>query len=101
MESDAAERPSSGVAAGAPQLAATPEPAGLSFGAVATILYATVGRSGRRQAGWRPRLLQAVHTQYAVTVGLVPLTMLLFAQGTVAVVRRHRGVEPDDEADLL
>ena len=77
----------------------------LSFGAVATILYATVGRVALRPA--RPpraannghvtpgadgpsrsgRLWQAlhagVHTQYAVTFGLVPLTMLLFAQVSV------------------
>ena len=79
----------------------------LSFGAVAVILYASVGRvevrvqraTGARDAraetglpqpagsGWRlrwPGLLHTVrlgaHTQYAVTLGLVPLTMLLFAQ---------------------
>ena len=59
----------------------------LSFGAVATILYATAGRTTAPlppQAGrWR-RLRAAValgaHTQYVVTVGLVPLTMLLFSQ---------------------
>ncbi|NVD73476.1 DNA internalization-related competence protein ComEC/Rec2 [Duganella sp. BJB1802] len=78
----------------------------LSFGAVAAILYATVGRIARRparapnaahDAGHAPgdaegpsrseRLWQAlqagVHTQYAVTFGLVPLTMLLFAQVSV------------------
>ncbi|CAN7294820.1 DNA internalization-related competence protein ComEC/Rec2 [Pseudoduganella sp. LjRoot289] len=88
----------------------------LSFGAVATILYATVGRtadhhrgadavavaagaaiagaasSGNRPLshGRRPQLNRrqrftadlkaAARVQYAVTVGLVPLTMLLFAQ---------------------
>jgi competence protein ComEC len=81
----------------------------LSFGAVAVILYASVGRIEERTrraagagvarggsgacaalppvAGWRqrwPGLLHTVrlgaHTQYAVTFGLVPLTMLLFAQ---------------------
>lgn len=59
----------------------------LSFGAVATILYATAGRTTAPlppQAGrWR-RLRAAValgaHTQYVVTAGLVPLTMLLFSQ---------------------
>ncbi|WP_354670177.1 DNA internalization-related competence protein ComEC/Rec2 [Janthinobacterium sp. SUN120] len=59
----------------------------LSFGAVATMLYATAGRTTvplPQQAGrWR-RLRAAValgaHTQYVVTVGLVPLTMLLFSQ---------------------
>ncbi|GJJ02134.1 DNA internalization-related competence protein ComEC/Rec2 [Duganella rhizosphaerae] len=68
----------------------------LSFGAVATILYATVGRTTRRPAphnkdvprpSRREQLWQALrigaHTQYAVTFGLVPLTMLLFAQVSV------------------
>jgi competence protein ComEC len=81
----------------------------LSFGAVATILYASVGRperhSSRRADGQgaptpsgpyasraipltrRDRMLRglraAATTQYAVTVGLVPLTMLLFAQISV------------------
>jgi len=76
----------------------------LSFGCVAAILYATSGRmarlhpeldcgeadsahsarwSGRwaaRAAGLRESLRQAAVTQLAVTVGLVPLTMLLFSQ---------------------
>lgn len=59
----------------------------LSFGAVATILYATAGRTvaplPAQASRWR-RLSAAValgaHTQYVVTVGLVPLTMLLFSQ---------------------
>ena len=59
----------------------------LSFGAVATILYATAGRTMAplppQASRWR-RLCAAValgaHTQYVVTVGLVPLTMLLFSQ---------------------
>ncbi|SEN89944.1 competence protein ComEC [Duganella sp. CF517] len=77
----------------------------LSFGAVAIILYSTVGRTVLRparpasgdvepsQAEARPmqtlaaRCWQALrigaHTQYAVTLGLVPLTMLLFAQVSV------------------
>jgi len=79
----------------------------LSFGAVATILYATVGRL-ERHSSKRPRLegepagphanraipltrrdrllrglRGALVTQYAVTIGLVPLTMLLFAQVSV------------------
>jgi competence protein ComEC len=70
----------------------------LSFGAVAIILYATVGRVMRRAA--RPdgggrhatparreqlwlALRAGTHTQYAVTLGLVPLTMLLFGQVSV------------------
>lgn len=76
----------------------------LSFGCVAAILYATSGRmaslhtgldfgdadgapssqSGRRwadrAAGLRETLRQAAITQFAVTVGLVPLTMLMFSQ---------------------
>lgn len=52
----------------------------LSFGAVALILYAGVGRIDRPTARWRAALMVAAHTQYVVTLGLVPLTMLLFAQ---------------------
>ena len=55
----------------------------LSFGAVAVILYANLGRV-QFDAGWRRTLGMAVRTQYAVTVGLVPLTMLLFAQVSLA-----------------
>jgi competence protein ComEC len=75
----------------------------LSFGAVAIILYATVGRvasraprspanhagsgatpqaSTRREQLWLA-LRAGAHTQYAVTFGLVPLTMLLFGQVSV------------------
>lgn len=58
----------------------------LSFGAVAIILYASVGRmqqysrpeTGRGQSALL--IKSAVLTQYSVTIGLVPLTMLLFAQ---------------------
>lgn len=59
----------------------------LSFGAVGIILYATVGRaqtfsnsssSGARR--WTQAFRSAAYTQYVVTLGLVPLTMLLFAQ---------------------
>ncbi|HEX8601290.1 MAG TPA: DNA internalization-related competence protein ComEC/Rec2 [Pseudoduganella sp.] len=74
---------------------------GLSFGAVAVILYASVGRTtvtknpgdpdaidpdARRATPLTRRqrlvhtLTAAVNTQYAVTLGLVPLTLLLFAQ---------------------
>ena len=56
----------------------------LSFGAVAVILVATVGRAiphaESRIARWRQALAAACRTQYAVTVGLVPLTLLLFGQ---------------------
>jgi competence protein ComEC len=52
----------------------------LSFGAVAAILYASVGRLGPERGGLRGAWRVAVRTQYAVTLGLVPLTMLLFGQ---------------------
>ena len=62
----------------------------LSFGAVAMILYASVGRmqlhsgaeSSARQR-WLAAIRSATHMQYAVTIGLVPLTMLLFGQMSV------------------
>jgi competence protein ComEC len=52
----------------------------LSFGAVAAILFASQGRIVREPAGRRSQLLAAGRTQWAVTFGLVPLTMLLFGQ---------------------
>jgi competence protein ComEC len=52
----------------------------LSFGAVGVILFATVGRVGVPTSGWRNVVRAGAHTQYVVTLGLVPLTMLLFAQ---------------------
>jgi competence protein ComEC len=59
----------------------------LSFGAVAMILFATVGRiqihAGSSLTRWE-RLLASLrsagHTQYVVTLGLVPFTLLLFGQ---------------------
>jgi len=52
----------------------------LSFGAVAAILYACGGRLGERAHGWRATLRLAARTQWAVTLGLAPLTLLLFGQ---------------------
>ncbi|XYJ08708.1 DNA internalization-related competence protein ComEC/Rec2 [Telluria sp. B2] len=52
----------------------------LSFGAVGVILYAGAGRFEARTAGWRGALRLAARTQYAVTLGLVPFTLLLFSQ---------------------
>ncbi|MES2830890.1 MAG: DNA internalization-related competence protein ComEC/Rec2 [Pseudomonadota bacterium] len=65
----------------------------LSFFAVGIILYASTGRGReveQEQEGalgrlpWRMRMLKqlraASHTQYVVTIGLVPLTILLFGQ---------------------
>lgn len=58
----------------------------LSFCAVAVILFASVGRA-RPHAGksaglekWLAAAKSAARTQYAVTIGLVPLTLLLFGQ---------------------
>jgi competence protein ComEC len=59
----------------------------LSFGAVAVILYTSVGRtvlhdadSDSPQIRWHRILKEALRSQYAVTIGLVPLTLLLFGQ---------------------
>ncbi|HJU71335.1 MAG TPA: DNA internalization-related competence protein ComEC/Rec2 [Paucimonas sp.] len=59
----------------------------LSFGAVAVILYVSTGRarlrSGTEQAParwWVGALQSAARTQYAITLGLVPLTILIFGQ---------------------
>ena len=56
----------------------------LSFGAVAAILYAGTGRVRDPATGWRAGLRAAAHTQYVVTLALAPLTMLLFAQVSLA-----------------
>lgn len=52
----------------------------LSFGAVAVILFGGHGRIGQRASGLRANLALAGRTQWSVTLGLVPLTMLLFGQ---------------------
>ena len=52
----------------------------LSFGAVAMILYATSGRIAPPETRLAGALRVAAHTQAVVTIGLVPLTMLLFSQ---------------------
>jgi len=56
----------------------------LSFGAVAVILFAAAGVEDDNAKSWRQKLGSslrvATRTQYAVTVGLVPLTMFLFGQ---------------------
>lgn len=62
----------------------------LSFGAVGMILYATSGRSGKidenpsRLSRFRHSLSMAAATQWALTIGLVPLTMLFF--GRISVI---------------
>lgn len=64
----------------------------LSFGAVAVLLYASVGRaelaseSSMTEGVWPKIVAQlriAARLQYAITLGLVPLTLLLFSQISV------------------
>lgn len=59
----------------------------LSFAAVAVILYVSVGRATdlatNAKSNWRAILKSATLTQYAVTLGLVPLTVLLFGQASL------------------
>jgi competence protein ComEC len=63
----------------------------LSFTAVGVILYASAGRSRRRSASAGPvqrlwvlkmlnTLVEASRTQWAVSLGLLPLTLFMFAQ---------------------
>ncbi|WP_329955937.1 DNA internalization-related competence protein ComEC/Rec2 [Cupriavidus necator] len=59
----------------------------LSFGAVAVIFFAArLGRDAVPEGRWqrlRTTLAAAAHTQWPVTIGLVPLTLLLFRQVSV------------------
>ena len=50
----------------------------LSFGAVAIIAYVSAGRLAA--ASW---LKQAIHTQWAITLGLLPLLIVLFGQTSI------------------
>lgn len=54
----------------------------LSFGAVGVLLFAAPGRreGDHQPRDWKAMLRSASRTQLAVTIGLVPLTMLLFGQ---------------------
>jgi competence protein ComEC len=53
----------------------------LSFGAVAAIFLVMHGRAAARvEQGWRTRLADAARMQLAVTLALVPLTIVLFQQ---------------------
>lgn len=56
----------------------------LSFGAVGVILFASVGRTEAPRTRFWSMLALGARTQYAVTLGLVPLTMLLFSQVSLA-----------------
>lgn len=56
----------------------------LSFGAVAAIFLVMHGRAALRvDASWRTRLSDAARMQLAVTLALVPLTIVLFQQVSV------------------
>lgn len=62
----------------------------LSFGCVAIILFATLGRTRQvadatlsRRQRWLARLKTEGRTQLSLTLGLVPLTMLLFGQVSI------------------
>ncbi|WP_444633730.1 DNA internalization-related competence protein ComEC/Rec2 [Cupriavidus oxalaticus] len=58
----------------------------LSFGAVAVIFYAARSGHGAPETRWQrmcATLAAAARTQWAVTAGLVPLTLLLFQQVSV------------------
>lgn len=59
----------------------------LSFGAVGVIFLAATQSTDPAASSWRQRLhgtlAQAARTQWAVTIGLVPLTLLLFQQVSV------------------
>lgn len=52
----------------------------LSFAAIACILFASAGRAGELATSRWQSLAAAARTQYVVSLGLVPLTVLLFAQ---------------------
>ncbi|HEY5800465.1 MAG TPA: DNA internalization-related competence protein ComEC/Rec2 [Burkholderiaceae bacterium] len=51
----------------------------LSYAAVTALVFAA-SREADYETGWRARLREAARAQWAVTVGLVPLTLLLFGQ---------------------
>src|SRR5882672_6394420 len=52
----------------------------LSFGAVAAIFWVTSGRVARPSENWRDKLGIAVRVQAAVTLALLPMTLVLFQQ---------------------
>ena len=53
----------------------------LSFAAVAVILYAEIGRKrSRESSSFFAGAIAGARTQWAVSIGLLPLTVLLFAQ---------------------
>jgi competence protein ComEC len=59
----------------------------LSFGAVALLLYGSMGRIPTTPTTWRARVASmvraAVHAQLLVTIGLVPMTLAIFQQVSV------------------
>lgn len=57
----------------------------LSFFAVGLLLYVSMGRSSAKKLRtkreqWLFNIQSAAHMQYAITIGLLPLTLLLFGQ---------------------
>lgn len=55
----------------------------LSFGAVAAIVWVVQGRPGTPSSRWRSGLMTAVRVQIAVTLALVPASVVLFHQLSV------------------
>ncbi|MCP4476105.1 MAG: ComEC/Rec2 family competence protein, partial [Gammaproteobacteria bacterium] len=50
----------------------------LSFGAVATILYLTWGRVGKKRRGW-----EMIRLQWGISLAMIPLTLIFFQQGSL------------------
>ncbi len=50
----------------------------LSFGAVATILYLTWGRVGKKRRRW-----EMVRLQWGISLAMIPLTLIFFQQGSL------------------
>ena len=61
----------------------------LSFGAVALILYVSLGRIGR--SGW---LLTWARVQWAITLGLIPILLALFQQVSIISPLANAGAIP-------
>ncbi len=55
----------------------------LSFLAIACIVFVSAGRFGNMSTGRWQNLQSAAHSQYAVTLGLLPISILLFGQVSV------------------
>lgn len=55
----------------------------LSFFAIACLMLASRSETGSMRSGWRQVVTGGMQSQFVATVGLLPLTMLLFAQVSV------------------